>query len=240
MGINQHTDKVIRDGMRHRIALSWVDGVQRGGIHCGSIWLYDTQGLSEANMALREEAAVALRLCQGEWILGGDWNIPPELLKASKWLEMVDGVIFATPLPTCNDSTYDFFVVHSSLAHAVAGVQRVEDGGCTPHWQSRLLLRGDARRIAARKLVKPPKVEATLPQGPQRPPPDYRPVLQLAADKQTLASAMLEYCEGPDSSGTSCLDEKTRSGLPDSYGHLPLASEPSNGLEPQTFQSCGA
>ena len=106
---------------------------------------------------------------------------------------MVDGDIFATPLPTCNDSTYDFFVVHSSLAHAVAGVQRVEDGGCTPHWQSRLLLRGDARRIAVRKLVKPPKVEAALPQGPQRPPPDYRPVLQLAADKQTLDAAMLEW-----------------------------------------------
>ena len=39
MGIHQNTDEVIRDGMRHRIALSWVDGVQRGGLHCGSIWL---------------------------------------------------------------------------------------------------------------------------------------------------------------------------------------------------------
>ena len=205
MGINQHTDKAVRDGFRHRIAISWVDGVQRGGLHCGSIWLFDSQGLSESNMALLEEAAIALQLCQGGWVLGGDWNMPPELLKASKWLEMVNGVIFATPLPTCNDSTYDFFVVHRSLAHAVVGVQRVEDGGCTPHWQSRLLLRGDARRLAIRKLVKPPKVEATLPLGPQRPPPDYSPVLQLA-DKQTLDEAMLEWlrktrCEWNDLSG---------------------------------------
>ena len=131
MGIHQNTDKVIRDGMRHRISLSWVDGVQRGGVHCGSIWLFDSQGLSDANMALLEEAAVALRLCQGGWILGGDWNITPDLLKASKWLDMVGGVVFATSLPTCNDSTYDFFVVHRSLAHAVV-VQRIEDGGCTP------------------------------------------------------------------------------------------------------------
>ena len=81
------------------------------------------------------------------------------------------GVIFATSLPTCNESTYDFFVVHRSLAHAIFGVQRVEDGGCTPHWQSRLLIRGDARRLAVRKLVKPTKVAASLPFGPQHPPP---------------------------------------------------------------------
>ena len=193
MGIHQNTDKVVRDGMRHRIAFSWIDGVQRGGIHCGSIWLHDSQGLSDANMSLLEEAAVALRSCSGGWVLGGDWNMSPELLRASKWLDIVEGTIFATSLPTCNDSTYDYFVVHRSLVHAVVGVQRFEDGGCNPHWQSRLLLRGDARRLAVRKLVKPMKVEAVLPYGPQRPPPDYGQVLQLAAEKHTLDQAMLGW-----------------------------------------------
>jgi hypothetical protein len=160
MGIHQNTDKVVRDGMRHRIALSWVDGFQRGGLHCGSIWLHDSQGLSEANMSLLEEAAAALRSCKGRWILGGDWNMSPELLRASGWLDMGGGVIYATSLPTCNDNTYDFFVVHRSLTHAVVGVQRIEDGDCNPHWQPRLLLRGDARRLAVRKIVKPHKVEA--------------------------------------------------------------------------------
>ena len=133
MGIHQNTDKLIRDGMRHRISLSWVDGVQRGGVHCGSIWLFDSQGLSDANMALLEEAAVALRPCQGGWIFGGDWNISAGLLAASKWLDMVGGVVFSTSLPTHKESTYDFFVVHRSLAHAVVRAQRIEDGGCTPH-----------------------------------------------------------------------------------------------------------
>jgi hypothetical protein len=160
-------------------------------------------------MTLLEEAAVALKLCHGGWILGGDWNLSPEVLRASKWLDMVGGVVFATPLPTCNDSTYDYFVVHRSLAHSVVGVQKIEDGGCNPHWQSRLLLRGDARRLAVRKLVRPPKVEATLPFGPQRPPPDYGEVLKLATEECKPDAAMLEWLRVPwsewnDSSGQSC------------------------------------
>ncbi len=136
---------------------------------------------------------MALRSCVGGWVLGGEWNISPESLRASKWLDLVGGVIFATTLPTCNDNTYDFFVVHRSLAHAVVGVQRIEDGGCNPHWFTRLLLRGDARRLAVRKIIKPSKVEAVLPFGPQRLPPDYSQVFKLASEVQTLDTSMLEW-----------------------------------------------
>ena len=52
------------------------------------------KGLSDANMTFLEEAAVALRSCHGAWVVGGDWNISPELLKSSKWLDLVGGVIF--------------------------------------------------------------------------------------------------------------------------------------------------
>ena len=58
-GIHQLTHTVIRDGMRHRLTLSWIDAVQRGGVHCLSIWLKDSEGLSECNMLLLEEAAAA-------------------------------------------------------------------------------------------------------------------------------------------------------------------------------------
>ena len=71
MGAQGNTDKLVRDGMRHRISFTWVDGILRGGLHCGSIWLYDSQGLSEANMTLLEEAAVALNSCTGGWVCGG-------------------------------------------------------------------------------------------------------------------------------------------------------------------------
>ena len=48
-------------------------------------------------------------------------------------------------------------LVHRSIAHAVAGVQKPEDGGLYPHAPSRLLLRGNARRYMVRKLAKSPR-----------------------------------------------------------------------------------
>ena len=59
-----------------------------------------SEGLSEANVAILEAAAVALRSLHGPWIVEDDWNVLPEVLAASRWLDLVDGFIFATELPT--------------------------------------------------------------------------------------------------------------------------------------------
>ena len=108
---------------------------------------------------------------------------------------MVGGVIFAADLTTCNDNTYDYFVVRRSIAHAVVGVQRLEDGGMSPRWASRLLLRGDARRFAIRKLIRPPKVGGLLPHGPSEAPPDYSSVRALAGEERTVNEAMITWYE---------------------------------------------
>ena len=125
--------------------------------------LRDSEGLSEANVQLLEDAAIALGGLNCPWIAAGDWNMPPDILAQSMWLRVVDGVVFATELPTCNDSVYDYFVVHRSIAHAVVGVQRLADASLSPHFAVRLLIRGDARRAMVRKLVRPPRVPGRLP-----------------------------------------------------------------------------
>ena len=38
----------------------------------------------------------------------GDWNMPPQDLVASGWPLLVDGVVVAPSLPTCNGSVYDY------------------------------------------------------------------------------------------------------------------------------------
>ena len=48
----------------------------------------------------------------------------------------------------------------------VAGVQRLEDAGLSPHWPSRLLLHGNGRRQFTRALIRPKRVPAQLPHGP--------------------------------------------------------------------------
>ena len=199
IGIAAHDD-LVADGYQYRLHFAWVGAVMRGGLHCGSIYLRDSEGLSPSNLAILGAATAAICALRGPWILGGDWNMTPATLIASNWLSTVDGVIVAPELPTCNSSVYDFFVISKSLVHAVAGGQRIEDAGLHPHWPVRLLLRGDARRYLVRRLVRPQLIPAVLPHGPLHLP---RPVFPdgvvatsagvEAATLQWLAAARTEW-----------------------------------------------
>ena len=51
-----------------------------------------------------------LRSIKGPWIVAGDFNLTPAVLVASNWPKMVGGIVFATQLPTCNDSTVSVVV----------------------------------------------------------------------------------------------------------------------------------
>ena len=58
------------DGFGHRMCFSWAAIVLRGGLHLGSIYLRDSEGVSEANLLLIQEVAVQLKLLRGPWVLG--------------------------------------------------------------------------------------------------------------------------------------------------------------------------
>ena len=83
----------------------------RGGVHACSIWLVDSQGLTDINLTILAEAAAMLGAISGPWVIGGDWNINPQVLRASGWLGVVGGRLFSTELTTCNGSTYGVLVV---------------------------------------------------------------------------------------------------------------------------------
>ena len=85
-------------------------------------------------------------MLRGPWIVAGDRNLNPAVLRESGFLEICDGVIVATSLPTCNENTYDYFVVARRMIHAVAGVTQLSDTGITPHFQTRLILKTVAMR----------------------------------------------------------------------------------------------
>ena len=74
-----------QNDMRHRICIAWVDDIVRGRPYCASFWLRDSEGTSQTNMALFDELAVALGALKGPWIIGGDWNISPDVRTASRW-----------------------------------------------------------------------------------------------------------------------------------------------------------
>ena len=167
------TAKLVPAGFEHRIGVAWVGAVCKGGLHVLSLWPKDSEGMSEGNMTLLEAVGGILSCINGPWICAGDWNFSPSILQDSNWPKMVRGSIVATSLATCHFSTYDYFVVHNSIRHLVAGVQRISDGGFNPHYASRLLIKGDGRRYMVRQLQRPGKVAGCLPFGPPNRPPGY-------------------------------------------------------------------
>jgi len=131
-----------------------------------SVYLKDSTGLGETNLAILQELSAIIAMLSGPWIIGGDWNLEPQALKDANWLNLVHGTAVFPCVPTCNSSVYDFFVVADALVCTVAGIARVDGAGLHPHAPSRLYLRSDAKRMLTRQLVKPAKVPGLLPFGP--------------------------------------------------------------------------
>ena len=156
----------IKDGYEHRVLFSWTSAVLAGGLHIGSVWLRDSEGLTEANMYILKEIAAVVQQLRGPWILAGDWNLTPEILASSNFLKMIGGTVVAPDCPTCNGSAYDYFVICRGLIPAVQGVYLIGDAGYQPHYPVRLVLRGDGRRFLIRQLVRPKHIPGLLPFGP--------------------------------------------------------------------------
>ncbi len=152
-------------GLSYRTQLRWVSCAVRGGFHLGSVWLFPTEGLTQRNRRVLEEVALALRGVTGPWVLAGDWNLPPELLVQSGWLEQVRGSVVAPAVPTCNAAVDDYFVVSTSIRHAVAGVSAIHDAGLHPHSPVRLYIMGNVRQARSRCLIAPRRFEGTPPPG---------------------------------------------------------------------------
>ena len=70
-GIAPVDDLDIDPDLQHRIAISWVDAVQRGGIYCASAYLANTEGFTEYNMKVLQEAAAVVKSLKAPWAMGG-------------------------------------------------------------------------------------------------------------------------------------------------------------------------
>eukprot|EP00973_Karenia_brevis_P054230 7534074-Karenia_brevis.AAC.1 len=65
--------------------------------------------------------------------MGGDFNLPPEVLQGCGWLEMVGAEIRSTGQATCKGNEYDYFVLPKCLLPDVVAVLPVVDAGIAPH-----------------------------------------------------------------------------------------------------------
>ena len=109
-----------------RISAVWLDGLVRGGILIVSVYLYDSEGLSNRNVDLLERAGAAITQHGGPWIIGGDFNMTPaELSGVDNIIRRMRGVIVAPNCPTCRAGSgvgriIDFFIIDHRLHGSVA------------------------------------------------------------------------------------------------------------------------
>ena len=134
------------ENLKSRVQVRWMGAVCRGGLHLVSVYLWTSEGLSQRNMDLLQCLAGVLSRLRGPWLVGGDFNLTPDMLRASGWLSLVNGTVHAPGVATCKGREIDFFVTSASLSPAVVAVVLIEDSDTSHHSAVRLLLRAAPSR----------------------------------------------------------------------------------------------
>ena len=148
---------------RPRLTCAWIGTGRKGGLHVLSAYLWTKEGMTARNKELLDEAARITKLLKGPWILGGDFNMRPELLQS--WATDNRASIHCTAAPTCNANVYDYFIVHRSLTSAIVGVQSIGDVGGRPHVGARLLVNARRSSELVWTMKKPKQIPSILPCG---------------------------------------------------------------------------
>ena len=107
--------------VRARFQMKHFGAVCRGGIHFGSCYMHcNWEHNRTFNLDLLQCIGAMLATLRGPWIIGGDWQCPPDELRDTGWLKTVKSVIYAPDAPTCDDRVLDYYVVSEDLAQAWA------------------------------------------------------------------------------------------------------------------------
>ena len=77
----KYDDNIVNKRHRDRLSCAWAGTGRKGGLHVMSIYLWTSEVMTERNRELLKEAERVTALLKGPWVLGGDFNMPPEKLK---------------------------------------------------------------------------------------------------------------------------------------------------------------
>ena len=72
----------------------------RGGVHLISIYLFDSEGLSDRNRALLQQHAAAVRTLRGPWNIGGGRNLTLQALAESGIVGVLEDAWFRPHWPS--------------------------------------------------------------------------------------------------------------------------------------------
>ena len=79
-----------------RIVHSHIGICCKGGIHCFSIYLHTVEGLTTRNCEILRALGRMTAAIRGPWIAMGDWNMAPEVLIQSGFIDELRGEVVHT------------------------------------------------------------------------------------------------------------------------------------------------
>ncbi len=179
-----------------------------------SIYLHDGEGLTERNKAILAKVGAFVQASGKQWqyVIGGDFNLIPEVLATSSFAHSLSARIVAprNRRGTCRTihgaKTYDYFVVNDALVQGMADITTLEVTGVKTHTPVEISFR--ARLTALRKLTlqKPTPIKRETVFGPLLPPPRWDDAMAAIEDavwkarhdtrdsaSQALAKAYAEF-----------------------------------------------
>ena len=186
-----------------RVALSLWSGLTPRGVLVGSVYGYTKSATADAlNQELLELLAKEIAATRLPFILGGDWNVAPEVLQRTGFATRLRAVIAspaqATYVAGGAESVLDYFVISENLQPAIRDVRVVEGTGVRKHRPVELVLSGKARSDDVLMLAKPPS-------RPAAPPVTCRPNPE---DEQRLPEWRRPGAECPRAELQEAIDER--------------------------------
>ena len=93
-----HVESDIPADLKPRLTATWVGALIKGGCTFICIYPWTVEGLTDRNASLLNVLVQLVRSITGPWIVGGDWNMNPEVVTEAGWPARLKGVIYAPSL----------------------------------------------------------------------------------------------------------------------------------------------
>ena len=176
-------------GIQHRVSLIHWNGLVKGGVDLGSVYLISGEGPSEANLELLEEVGEHLVALKRPFVIGGDWQMTVDELESTGWVQRVGGMIVRPHKdfpPSCSSGSgrmIDYFVIAAGLAHMVEDCYVVEEATTVPHRPVRIVFWARIKAPMVRMLKKPEFFPSVAVFGPRREQDHWGEVVALANDR---------------------------------------------------------
>ena len=168
-------------------AVLWP-GVLSQGLLMATVYCYTGSGveMQAKNADLLELVARELAAVHLPFVVGGDWNMPPEALAATGMAPRLRACIVRTGATTYTsgetETEIDYFLISGGIKAAVESVRVLDGAPIAKHSPVLLQLTGKARADTVLTLARPPRWPTGLPcscEGPPKAEPE--PELVLAA-----------------------------------------------------------